>query len=304
MVSSAQHHFDFIAPAEADGQRLDVVIAKLKPDLSRSRLAAWIKSGEILLDGHIVAPRAKVWAGVAISVRATEQAQNEDAPEDMALDVVYQDEEILVINKPPGLVVHPGAGNREGTLLNALLHMAPQVRDVPRAGIVHRLDKETSGLMVVAKTLAAQTSLVRQLQARTVHREYVALVHGFVATAQLIEGDIGRHPTQRTKMAVVDYNGKEARTHVKPLSHFENHTLVVCRLETGRTHQIRVHLSHIGHPLVGDPQYGKRNGVPKFSRQALHARALALVHPKSEKTLRWQSEIPQDLQDLIDTLHE
>jgi 23S rRNA pseudouridine1911/1915/1917 synthase len=304
LVSSTQHHLDFIAPPEADGQRLDVVIAKLIPDLSRSRLAAWIKSGEILLDGTIAAPRSKVWAGVAISVRATEQAQNEDISQEIALDVVYEDDEILVINKSPGLVVHPGAGNREGTVLNALLHIAPQVRDVPRAGIVHRLDKETSGLMVVAKTLEAQTSLVRQLQARTVHREYLALVHGYVQGPQMIEGDIGRHPTQRTKMAVVTYNGKEARTHVKPVEHFESHTLVVCKLETGRTHQIRVHLSHIGHPLVGDPQYGKRNGIPKFERQALHARGLALVHPKSGETLRWEAEIPDDLAELINSLHE
>jgi 23S rRNA pseudouridine1911/1915/1917 synthase len=303
-MASTQHHLDFIAPPESDGQRLDVVVAKLVPALSRSRLATWIKSGEVLLDGQIATPRSKVWAGVAISVRATEQAQNEDAPEKIALDIVYQDDEILVINKSPGLVVHPGAGNRDGTVLNALLHIAPQVRDVPRAGIVHRLDKETSGLMVVAKTLEAQTSLVRQLQARTVHREYTALVHGFVHSAQMIEGDIGRHPTQRTKMAVVTYNGKEARTHVKPLEHFESHTLVVCKLETGRTHQIRVHLSHIGHPLVGDPQYGKRNGQPKFDRQALHARALALVHPTTGKTLRWQVDLPEDFEALLESLNE
>jgi 23S rRNA pseudouridine1911/1915/1917 synthase len=304
LVSSSQHHLDFITPPEFDGQRLDVVIAKLIPDLSRSRLAAWIKSGEILLDGAVAVPRSKVWTGVAISVRATEQAQNEDIPQEIALDVVYEDDDILVINKSPGLVVHPGAGNREGTVLNALLHIAPQVRDVPRAGIVHRLDKETSGLMVVAKTLEAQTSLVRQLQARTVHREYVALVHGCFPGTQLIEGDIGRHPTQRTKMAVVTYNGKEARTHVEPLEHFEAHTLVACKLETGRTHQIRVHLSHVGHPLVGDPQYGKRNGVPKFSRQALHARGLALVHPKSGKAMRWEAELPVDFSELLNSLHE
>jgi 23S rRNA pseudouridine1911/1915/1917 synthase len=301
-MASTTHHLDFVAPPEADGQRLDVVIAQLVPDLSRSRLAAWIKSGEIQLDGKAASPKSKVWAGAAIAMRATETAQNEDAPEEIALDLIYQDSEILVMNKPPGLVVHPGAGNWEGTVLNALLHIAPQVRDVPRAGIVHRLDKDTSGLMVVAKTLEAQTSLVRQLQARTVQREYVALVHGHIPSPQIIEGNIGRHPTQRTKMAVVDFNGKEARTHVKPLEHFEAHTLVQCKLETGRTHQIRVHLSHVGHPLVGDPQYGKRKSLPEFDRQALHAKFLALVHPKSGKAMHWNAELPDDLAALIDDL--
>ncbi len=303
-MASTEHRLDFIALPEFDGQRLDVVVAKLVPKLSRSRLAAWIKSGEVRLNDQIATPRSKVWTGAAISVRATETAQNEDAPESIALEIIFEDGELLVINKPAGLVVHPGAGNREGTLLNALLHAAPQVRDVPRAGIVHRLDKETSGLMVVAKTLTAQTSLVRQLQARTVQREYVGLVHGHFAASEIIEGDIGRHPTLRTKMAVVDHNGKEARTHVKPLEHFEAHTLVVCKLETGRTHQIRVHLSHVGHPLVGDPVYGKRKSLPAFERQALHARALALVHPTSGKTMRWQAPIPADFEALLSSLHD
>jgi 23S rRNA pseudouridine1911/1915/1917 synthase len=187
-------------------------------------------------------------------------------------------------------------------LLNALLHHAAQLEHVARAGIVHRLDKDTSGLMVVAKTPQAQTDLVRQLQARTVSREYLALVHGVVPTAQVVEGDIGRHPTQRTKMAVVARNGKEARTHVQPLSQFAAHTLVACKLDTGRTHQIRVHMAHIGHPLVGDSVYGKKKALPTFARQALHARALGLIHPVSRQVLRWESPPPDDLAALIKSL--
>src|SRR5690606_7272420 len=213
-----------------------------------------------------------------------------ELPEDIPLAVLFEDAHILVLDKPPGLVVHPGSGNRSGTLLNALLHHAPQLETVPRAGIVHRLDKETSGLMVVAKTLAAQTALVRQLQARDVGRHYLALVHGALAGPGSVDAPVGRHPTHRTKMAVIE-GGREARTHYVVRERLRAATLVECRLETGRTHQIRVHMASIGHPLVGDPVYGRRRSGDAlrdaFARQALHAFRLALVHPASGEPMQW-----------------
>jgi len=223
----------------------------------------------------------------------------------IGIAVVHEDDALLVIDKPAGLVVHPGSGNWRGTLLNAILHHAPQTAALPRAGIVHRLDKDTSGLLVVAKTLEAQTELVRQLQARSVRREYVALVHGVLARSGSVDAPIGRHPVQRTRMAVAA-RGKTARTHYAVLRRFAAATLVRCRLETGRTHQIRVHMHSIGHPLVGDPVYGKRGGVPPalaaFPRQALHAARLALVHPATRADAAWQSPLPPDLRALLDSL--
>lgn len=292
----------FRIPAHLHGQRLDAALAALMPEHSRARITQWIKANEVLLDGRCVKPSERVWEGATVQVSATVPSATKDEPQDIALDVQFEDESLLVINKPPGLVVHPGAGNRDGTLLNALLHHWPEIERVPRAGIVHRLDKDTSGLMVVAKTLAAQTDLVRQLQARTVVREYWALVHGIVPTAQVIEGAIGRHPTQRTKMAVVQRHGKPARTHVSIVETFAAHTLVACRLETGRTHQIRVHMAHIGHPLVGDPVYGKKKALPAFERQALHAYALGLIHPRTRQAMRWQVEAPSDFRALLKSL--
>ncbi|MFA6444814.1 MAG: RluA family pseudouridine synthase, partial [Sterolibacterium sp.] len=251
------------------------------PQHSRSRLQAWLREGRIVVQGIPGADaKSKIWGGERIQVAAAADPRAEpDAAEDIALDIVHEDDDILVINKPAGLVVHPGSGNWQGTLLNALLHHAPQLAAVPRAGIVHRLDKETSGLLVVAKTLEAQTNLVRQLQARSVKRHYLALVHGAVERDGTVDAPIGRHPTQRIKMAVVAADGrgqgKEARTHYAVRERLVNASLLECRLETGRTHQIRVHMAAIKHPLVGDPVYGRRSGtaplLSAFARQALHA---------------------------------
>ncbi len=302
MTDDAAHNARWRVTADFNGVRLDAALATLMPTHSRSRITQWIKRGEVLLNGAPAKPSEKVWIDSEIVVTAQTQIQTEDAPEEIALDVIYADDHILVINKPVGLVVHPGAGNRDGTLLNALLHFAPQVSLVARAGIVHRLDKDTSGLMVVAKTEVAQTALVRQLQSRTVTREYVALVHGDLPAAQIVEGNIGRHPTLRTKMTVLESGGKPAVTHIKPLVHFEKHTLVCCKLETGRTHQIRVHLSYIGFPLVGDSVYGKKRSSPPFPRQALHAQALEIIHPTTEKAMRWEAPMPADLEALLESL--
>jgi 23S rRNA pseudouridine1911/1915/1917 synthase len=221
-------------------------------------------------------------------------------PQAMPLSIVYEDEALAVIDKPAGLVVHPGSGHWDGTLANALLHHSPQLARVPRAGIVHRLDKDTSGLLVVAKTPTAQTDLVRQLQARTVRREYLALVHGPVARDGSIDAPIARHPVKRTSMAVVS-SGKPAVTHYEVRERFAHCTLLACRLETGRTHQIRVHLAALHHPLVGDPTYGRRRGVT-FHRQALHAWRLGLVHPLTRKPIVWRSPLPQDLAALLESL--
>jgi 23S rRNA pseudouridine1911/1915/1917 synthase len=288
------------------GLRLDQALARLMPQHSRNRLKQWIEAGSVTVDGASVAPRHKLHGGESLVVR--EQAANEvtvDAPEAIGLAIVHEDDAILVIDKPAGLVVHPGAGNRSGTLLNALLHHAPSLATLPRAGIVHRLDKDTSGLLVVAKTERAQTDLVRQLQARTVSRHYLALARGDVAHDVVVDAPIGRHPTQRTTMAVVA-RGKPARTHVDVLERHVVATLVRCRLETGRTHQIRVHLASIGHPLVGDPVYGAKHdsrlpeALQHFGRQALHAERLALNHPLTGRDSRWSAPVPADFAHLLD----
>jgi 23S rRNA pseudouridine1911/1915/1917 synthase len=254
------------------------------------------------MDGRAVLPRQKVWGGEVIDIDPVLDALAAAyRPEDIPLEVVFEDATLLVVNKPPGLVVHPGSGNWQGTLLNALLRRAPALAGIPRAGIVHRLDKDTSGLLVVAKTLAAQASLVRQLQARSVKREYLAVAHGRVARDGRIEAPIGRHPVKRTKMAVVA-RGRAAVTHYQVLERYPGASLLRCRLETGRTHQIRVHLSAQGHPLVGDPVYGKRGSSILFPRQALHAERLALVHPRTGKTMEWHVEPPADMRELIESL--
>ena len=295
------------APADCGGVRLDHVLAALLPEHSRNRLQGWIRDGRVQVDGRVVnEPKHKLRGGESIRVEAAADPQAAAAmAEDIPLDIVYEDAALIVIDKPAGLVVHPAAGNWSGTLMNALLHHAPQLANVPRAGIVHRLDKDTSGLLVVAKTLAAQTDLVRQLQARTVKRDYQALARGAVERGGTVDAPIGRHPTQRTKMAVV-IGGKPARTHYRVVERFGNCTLIECSLETGRTHQIRVHLEHIGHPLVGDPVYGRRlNRVPRgpaFDRQFLHARKLGLVHPETGKPMVWKSPLPEDMEDLLEKL--
>jgi 23S rRNA pseudouridine1911/1915/1917 synthase len=293
-------------PTDYAGLRLDAALARLCPEHSRSRLQSWLRQGWVTVDGAAADPKRKVWGGerVALAVEPEGDAVA-DRPEAIALSVVFEDEYLVVIDKPAGLVVHPGSGNRTGTMMNALLHHAPQLAAIPRAGIVHRLDKDTSGLLVVAKTLAAQTDLVRQLQARTVKRHYLALVHGALAKDGTVDAPVGRHPVHRTKMAVVE-RGREARTHYAVRQRFARATLLECRLETGRTHQIRVHMAAVGHPLVGDPAYGKRRSgdvrLDAFPRQALHAWRLALVHPATGAQIAWESPLPADMAALLDGL--
>lgn len=284
--------------------RLDQALARLLPQYSRARLAEWIRQLRVTVDGKPATPRSKLHGGEHLQVApALSPEETAFRPQSMPLDIVDEDDTLIVINKPAGLVVHPGSGNWEGTLLNALLAHAPELATVPRAGIVHRLDKDTSGLLVIARTLTAQTDLVRQLQARSVSREYRAVVHGSVARNGRIEGAIGRDPRSRTRMAVTA-NGKPAVTHYTVLERFAHASMLVCHLETGRTHQIRVHLQKLGHPIWGDPVYGKRNAptVPHLARQALHAEKLALIHPRSKLPVHWQAPLPDDLQQLISAL--
>ena len=293
-------------PADCAGLRLDQALARLLPEHSRSRLAAWIRQGKVSLGDTAADAKRKVYGGerIALEEEAPPEAMAQQ-PEDIPLAIVREDAHILVIDKPAGLVVHPGSGNWRGTLLNALLHHAPQLAGIPRAGIVHRLDKDTSGLLVVAKTLEAQTDLVRQLAARTVKRHYLALAHGRVARDGVVDAPIGRHPVQRTKMAVVG-SGRAARTYYRVLERFARATLLECALETGRTHQIRVHMAEIGHPLVGDPVYGPRRKAPApladFPRQALHAWRLALVHPATGNAMEWEAKLPEDFSALLEAL--
>jgi 23S rRNA pseudouridine1911/1915/1917 synthase len=297
---------DLAIPTEHGGRRLDQSLAELLPEYSRSRLAAWIDAERVRVNGNPGTRKMKVWGGESVQIEP-EVLPSETSPqaEDIALDIVFEDDDILVINKPAGLVTHPGAGNWEGTLLNALLHHTPGAAGLPRAGIVHRLDKDTSGLMVVAKTLQAQTQLVRDLQERTVKRIYWAVVHGnFDRLSGDVNAAIGRHPTQRTKMAVVSDDkptGKPALTHWSIKQAFEQATWVECRLATGRTHQIRVHMTHIGHPLVGDMVYRGRARAagPVFHRQALHAVKLGLNHPMTGESMEWEAAPPEDFQALL-----
>lgn len=293
-------------PDTSSGQRFDLVLASLYPEHSRSRLQEWIRQGLVLLDGDPAEVRQKVWGGEAVDLLLPEAVADDQCQADpVPFPVVFEDEHILVVDKPAGLVVHPGNGNWNGTLQNGLLHYAPHLAGIPRAGIVHRLDKDTSGLMVVAKTLEAQTDLVRQLQARTVKRHYLALAHGLLTGGGTVDQPLGRHPSQRTKMAVVR-QGREARTHYTPEERFAACTLVECRLDTGRTHQIRVHMAYLGHPLVGDPVYGKRKSggalLDAFPRQALHARRLGLIHPASKAAMFWESSLPEDFATLLEQL--
>ena len=296
---------ELTVPSELAGLRFDQALARLVPEHSRSRLKSWIDSGRVTLDGAAVEGRKRLSGGERIVVEVVaEHVRADDAAQAMAFPIVYEDDAVLVVDKPPGLVVHPGAGNRDGTLLNALLHHAPQLAVLPRAGIVHRLDKDTSGLLVVAKTPVAQTDLVRQLQARSVKREYAAVVHGDIARATIVDAPIGRHPHARTTMAVVA-RGKPARTHVAPIERFAAATLVQCALETGRTHQIRVHLAAVGHPLVGDAAYGRRNAggsIPSFHRQALHAMRLAFDHPTTRVRRQFEAPLPDDIARLLSSL--
>jgi len=310
---SEQIQLEATVPDTLFGQRLDQAVAQLFPDYSRSRIQGWIKEGELTVNGKVLRPRDKLSGGEKIVVAATIALIEEHKPEAIELDVIYEDEHILIINKPSGLVVHPAAGHADGTLLNALLHHAPEVAQVPRAGIVHRLDRETTGLMVVAKTIQAQTDLVEQLQSRSMGREYEAVVQGVMIGGGKVDAPMGRHSKNRQKMAVVGV-GKEAVTHYRVLQKFRSHTHIRLKLETGRTHQIRAHMAHINYPLVGDPLYGGRFRLPKntsekmqsvlknFRRQALHAKKLELWHPATGEHCSWEIDLPADLQQLVNVL--
>ncbi len=315
----SQHQDIFLqanVPENLLGKRLDQALAEMFPDYSRSRIKDWILLGHVEVDGDIVTkPREKLLGNEAIVINAKLEVQENHKAQEIALDIVFEDEHILVINKPMDLVVHPGAGNADGTVLNALLAHAPEVASVPRAGIVHRLDKDTTGLMVVAKTVPAQTHLVEALQAREISREYEAVVYGTMVAGGLVDQPIGRHPTKRTSMAVRE-TGKPAVTHYRVKEKFRAHTHLRLKLESGRTHQIRVHMAHLRFPLVGDQLYGGRPRLPKaagpkmvevlrnFNRQALHAAQLELVHPITAEWMSWQAPLPEDILDLLETLRQ
>ncbi|WP_085246627.1 23S rRNA pseudouridine(1911/1915/1917) synthase RluD [Gilliamella mensalis] len=298
------------------GMRLDQALSVLFPDYSRSRIKDWIVNNKVTVNNVIInKPKERVLGGEKITINAEIEEETYHQPEDINLDIVYEDDDILVINKPRNLVVHPGAGNPNGTVLNALLHYYPDIARVPRAGIVHRLDKDTTGLMVVAKTITAQTHLVESLQLREITREYEAVVMGIITAGGTVDQPITRHPTKRTHMAVFP-TGKPAVTHYRVMEKYRLHTRLRLRLETGRTHQIRVHMAHIAHPLIGDPLYGGRPRPPKgasesfiqilrdFDRQALHATMLRLYHPITGELMQWNAPIPEDMQNLIQALQE
>ena len=296
------------------GQRLDQALAELFPDYSRSRIKEWILDDRVQVNGRLVnKPKEKMLGGEQISIDALIYEDMRFEPQNLPLNIVYEDDDILVINKPRDFVVHPGAGNPDGTVLNALLYHYPDIADVPRAGIVHRLDKDTTGLMVVAKTVPAQTRLVESLQLREITREYEAVANGRMTAGGKVEEPISRHPTKRTHMAV-NPMGKPAVTHYRVMEHFRAHTRLRLRLETGRTHQIRVHMAHINHPLVGDQLYGGRprplkgasdefrDALREFDRQALHATMLRLYHPITGIQMEWHAPIPDDMVKLIEVL--
>lgn len=292
------------------GMRLDQIAALAFPDYSRSRLKNWILDGDLTVDQRTLRPRDKLFGGELLEVNTKIERQERWQPQAIDLDIVFEDEHILVLNKPTGLVVHPAAGHHDGTLLNALLHHAPQLNSVPRAGIVHRLDKETTGLMVVAKTIPAQTELVAQLQERTMGREYEAVAQGVLTGGGVVDEPMARHSRNRQKMAVAPL-GKPATTHYRVLKRYRAHTHLRLKLETGRTHQIRVHMAHINYPLLGDPLYGGRMRLPKgcdedfldclrdFKRQALHAKRLELTHPHTLQDMEWEVDLPTDMQALL-----
>ncbi len=301
-------------PNECAGERLDWVAAQLFPNYSRARLQEWIKGQYLLVDGNPGKPKQKLQGGEELSLAPQLEVQGEWEAEDLPLDIVFEDPHLLVLNKAANMVVHPAAGNYSGTVLNALLYHDSSLAKVPRGGIVHRLDKDTSGLMVVAKTLQAHQNLVSQLQARTVGRYYFAVVNGLVAEDGRVSAPIGRHPVQRKKMAVVKGGGKEAITHYQVQKRFQRHSLLKLKLETGRTHQIRVHMQSLGHALVGDPVYGAKLKTDKhlgaelnqflkqFPRQALHAGVLGLIHPHTQESMSWQSDLPDDMVNLLSHL--
>lgn len=307
---------DDIIPEEFRGMRLDQALAKMFPEFSRGQLSKWIKAGDVMVDQHQLRPRDSVSGGEQVIINTTLARQDDSwEAEAIALDIIHEDEEVIILNKPAGMVVHPGAGNHQGTLVNALLAHAPQLANLPRAGIVHRIDKSTTGLLMVAKTLQAHNSLVSQLQARTVKREYQAIAVGVMTAGGTIDEPIGRHHIDRKRMTI-SQGGKPAVTHYRVEQRFRAHTYIRCKLETGRTHQIRVHMAHIRHPLLGDPVYGGRFKIPKgmtekcreaiqhFRRQALHAGVLGFKHPASGEDVSWQVELPADMQQILAELTE
>ena len=295
--------------------RLDQAASRCWPEFSRNRLQGWIKEGRLTVDGRKARPRDAVLGGETLQLTAELEQQSEDRPQEIPLDIVYEDEHLLVVNKPVDMVVHPGAGNPDGTLVNALLHHDPDLALLPRAGVIHRLDKQTSGLLVVGKTQAAYQTLVADLAERRIGREYDAIVVGHVIAGGTVDAPIGRHARDRQRQAVVP-QGKPAVTHYRVMEQFGEHTWLRVRLETGRTHQIRVHMAHIRHPIVGDPVYGGRPRLPKgaddylvellrgFGRQALHARRLTLRHPETGETLTFNASLPPDMEELIEELRD
>jgi len=304
---------EFVIPAEWRGQRLDKALATLMPEYSRARLQAWLRAGAIRVDDRTPAPRKTVVGGERVVATIAPEPAWEVAPQAIPLSILHEDEHILVVDKPAGLVVHPGAGNPDGTLQNALLHHTPELAKVPRGGIVHRLDKHTSGIMVVAKDLTAHKRLVEAMRRRRISREYEAVVCGVMTAGGVVDAPIGRHPVDRKRMHVRE-GGRPAVTHFRVLQRFAAHTHVRLTLETGRTHQIRVHMQHHGYPLLGDPVYGRRLLLPPdaderlkevlrgFRRQALHARRLALTHPITCEAMAWEAPMPEDMSELVDTL--
>lgn len=310
---SAPIRLSLTIPPHAAGQRLDQVLAALLADYSRTRIKDWIESGNVRVDGAQLRPKDRVVGGEQVEIEAELPIEVGVEAEAIDLDLVHEDEHVLVVNKPPGLVVHPGAGNAAGTLQNALLHFDASLAQVPRAGIVHRLDKDTSGLMVVARTVESHTALVRAIEAREVEREYEAVCLGVMTGGGTVEASIGRHPVDRVRMAIRE-DGREAVTHYRVLRRFRGHTHVRLKLETGRTHQIRVHMAHIRYPLVGDRVYGGRLSLPKgaseeliealrgFKRQALHAARLAFEHPNNGELIECTAPVPDDMRQLLEVL--
>lgn len=313
---SENDFLSFKIPEQMAGKRLDQAMAELVPRYSRSRLQQWIREGNVRVDGEVLRPRDKIQGGESVELRVVLEQEVSAEPEDIALDIVYEDDELVVINKPKGLVVHPATGNPNGTLLNALLHHCPALNEIPRAGIVHRLDKDTSGLLVVAKTLPAQTAIVKMLQKHDVVREYDAVVTGAMISGGIVDEPVGRHPVDRKRMAINITKGKNAVTHYRIAERFEHYTHLKLQLETGRTHQIRVHMKHIRHPIVGDQVYGNRLQIPpkasqtlidalrRFKRQALHASRLKLKHPSSGEEMEWSAPLPQDIAELLEILRK
>lgn len=308
-------HLTAVVPKELAGKRLDQALARLFSEHSRSRLQEWIRSGDVRVDNCTMDQRKRVRGGEHIEIKAVFTVQEDALPEDIPLNVIYEDPSLLMVNKPPGLVVHPGAGNPDRTLLNALLHYDNALDRVPRAGIIHRLDKNTSGLMVVARTPECHTRLVEMMQAREIERQYQAIVTGVMTAGGTIDAPVGRHPLKRTRMAVVNH-GKPAITHYRVIKRFAAHTHIRIHLETGRTHQIRVHMAYIRYPIVGDPVYGGRLRLPKnagkelistlknFPRQALHASDISLLHPVTGEQLQCQAPLPEDMQHLLQILEK